>query len=671
MKKVLPQVLLLLLIYFGIFFMIGSWEPSSFGNDLIIAKQNSSKLSDDNEALRIVDAIRSDSTKMKWEYVKERLFPEGYTPVVDRLNDSIILYTINASYADSIAILNVLDRVKRTIPQLKLTYKIDFDDFRSSSNYLNKNQTPLDESMFFIVFSDVKPDDKIGGTVLGSSRAYLSRNYEEGYTDREFTNTKSLYERVILELNYYFSEEPKPTQNVKYIEFGIFRLLSQIQTNYQATLEGGNGDLLYEAQLNQRLNDSLINNDIFLFKKLYSDDFQEQFEEYIYDAYPLRYSINFLNKEKAKVLAIFIVSFLGVFIMLISISIFYNRNFKYKIFNYVLPLFVFFQFYFLLFQLFKFLTNINTLFDYKQNLIQHLSLILIGVSSGVLLYLIEKLVKIWSFFVLKLILKVFTTLFVLILPVIVIGILNRSFEEFYTLSFFSAYLGPVIVLSLGRGVLIYLNHYSENLVKEKDLELSALREANTNSQLRLLQAQINPHFLYNSLNSIAGLAHKDADKTERMALSLSDLFRYTVGQKKSNTASIAEEVDMVERYLEIEKIRFGDRLDFIIEVDPDLKNLEIPRFILQPLVENAIKHGTSKLKEKGIIRLSICSIKDNIILSVYDNGPDFPDGLFSGHGLQSVSDLLKLNYGETASLNWENLPQKKIEIRLPKTLKNE
>ena len=670
MKKVLPQTILLLLIYFGIFFSIGSWEPTSFGNDLILAKNEPSKLEKNNRALKIVDAIRSDSTKMKWEYVKERLFPEGYTPVVDRLNDSIILYTINASYADSIAILKVLDRVKRTIPQLKLTYEIDFDDFRSSSNYLNKSQTPLDESMFFIVFSDVKPDDKIGGTVLGSSRAYLSRNYEEGYTDREFTNTKSLYERVILELNYYFSEEPKPTQNVKYIEFGIFRLLSQIQTNYQATLEGGNGDLLYEAQLNQRLNDSLINNDIFLFKKLYSDDFQEQFEEYIYDAYPLRYSINFLNKEKAKVLAIFIVSFLGVFIMLISISIFYNRNFKYKIFNYVLPLFVFFQFYFLLIQLFNYLTNYNTLFDYKQNLITFLPLNLIAVLSGVVLYFIEKLIKSKSSFLIELIFKVSITLVVLILPVFIFSLLNGEYDVFYTLGLF-AFIGPAIVLSLGRGVLIYLNHYSENLVKEKDLELNALREANTNSQLRLLQAQINPHFLYNSLNSIAGLAHKDADKTERMALSLSDLFRYTVGQKKSNTASIAEEVDMVERYLEIEKIRFGDRLDFIIEVDPDLKNLEIPRFILQPLVENAIKHGTSKLKEKGIIRLSIYSIKDNIILSVYDNGPDFPDGFLSGHGLQSVSDLLNLNYGEEASLNWENLPQKKIEIRLPKTLKIE
>ena len=668
MKKVLPQIILLLLIYFGIFFTVGACEPTSLGNELKIAKQDPSHKMVGKTAHKVIENINSDSTKMKWEYVKERLFPEGYTRVVDRLNDSIVLYTINASYADSLAILKVLDKVHHIIPQLNLTYERNFDDMRSYPKYLNKIQPPHDESRFLIFFNDVKPDDKIKGTVLGHSEAYLGKNTYTGYTERELLNANSEYLYLRMQLNHYFSEEPKSTENFKYIEFGIFRLLSQIQTNYQATLEASTGGGLpyYETRLNERLNDSLINNDIFLFKKVHSDDFQEQFEAYMYETYPWRYAINFLSKEKAKVVAILIVYLLGCLIILLSISLFYGHNCKYKIFNYVLPLFTFFLFYFLLVNLFTYLTNYNTLFDYRKNLLTNLPITATGVVCGITMYSIEKLIKSDFNFVLQLFLKVSLTFLVLIIPVLLVEILDTNLETLYTLNFLTTYLGPVIILSLGRGVLIYLNHYSENLVKEKDLELSALREANTTAQLRLLQSQINPHFLYNSLNSIAGLAHKDTDKTEQMALSLSDLFRYTVGQKNKNFSSIAQEVEMVKHYLEIEQIRFGDRLAYSIEVENDIENQKIPRFILQPLVENAIKHGISKIEGKAMVAVTITSKEHLLIISVIDNGPDFPSGLLNGHGLQTVYDLLRLHYHEKASVNWINEPQKQIRISIPK-----
>ena len=667
MKKVLPQITLLFLIYFGIFFTVGSSEPYSFGNNLILAKNDPSKLKDDNKALKILDAIQSDSTKMKWEYVKERLFPEEYTHVVDRLNDSIVLYTINASYADSLAILKVMDKLHRIIPQLNLIYQGDFDDNESYINDLNTNQPPFDESRFFIRFNDVKPIDKIKGTVLGNSKAYLGKNVYSGYTERDLLDAKSEYLYLRLQLDYYFSGEQTPSELLLYIEYGISRLLSQIQSKNQGTLKGGTGGLPhYEDHFSKRLTSSLTDKDVFLLKKLYSEDFYEQFEAYMYDAYPWRYAINFLSKEKAKVVAILIVCLLGCLIVLLSISLFYGHNCKYKIFNYVLPLFTFFLFYFLLVNLFTYLTNYNTLFDYREILLTNLPITVTGVVSGITMYFIEKLIKSDLNFVLQLFLKVSLTFLVLIIPVLLVEILDTNLETLYTLNFLTTYLGRVIILSLGRGVLIYLNHYSENLVKEKDLELSSLREANTTAQLRLLQSQINPHFLYNSLNSIAGLAHKDADKTEQMALSLSDLFRYTVGQKNKDFSSIAQEIEMVKHYLEIEQIRFGDRLAYSIEVENGLKNQKIPRFILQPLVENAIKHGISKIEGKALVKISITSKEHLLIISVFDNGPDFPNGLLNGHGLQTVYDLLRLHYHEKASVNWMNEPQKQIRISLPK-----
>ena len=223
----------------------------------------------------------------------------------------------------------------------------------------------------------------------------------------------------------------------------------------------------------------------------------------------------------------------------------------------------------------------------------------------------------------------------------------------------------VVGLTLGRGLLLYLNHFSDSLVKEKDVELSQLKEANAQAEVKRLQAQINPHFLYNSLNSIAGLAHEDADKTEKMALSLSDLFRYTINRNDENITTVKEELAMVRAYLEIEQIRFGERLQFTIDIQEEVENEQIPRFILQPLIENAVKHGVSKIEGVGKIALKLVKNEKELLLTVSDNGPDFPEGLVCGHGLQTVFDLLRLSYGKKAAINWENRPSKKIEVKLP------
>ncbi len=219
-----------------------------------------------------------------------------------------------------------------------------------------------------------------------------------------------------------------------------------------------------------------------------------------------------------------------------------------------------------------------------------------------------------------------------------------------------------------RALISYFIFKERNLIIENETKLSHLRELKSKAELKSLQSQINPHFLYNALNSIASLAPIDANKTQKMAHSLSDLFKYSINRKGKKMSTIKDEIDMVTSYLDIEKIRFGNRLQFDIEVDETLLNHEIPLFLVQPLVENAVKHGVSQNEGEGNISLNIEKEANQLVISVSDNGPDFPEGLVSGHGLQTVYDLLRLSYGDKAAINWTNSPAKVISITIPDTI---
>jgi sensor histidine kinase YesM len=117
----------------------------------------------------------------------------------------------------------------------------------------------------------------------------------------------------------------------------------------------------------------------------------------------------------------------------------------------------------------------------------------------------------------------------------------------------------------------------KELKKENELQLSRLRELKTKAELNALHSKINPHFLYNALNSIAGLARMDLGKTEQMALSLSKLFRYSINREQSDWSTLGEELAMVQIYLDIEKIRFEDRLDYIVDLSADLMHCKLPQ----------------------------------------------------------------------------------------------
>jgi two-component system LytT family sensor kinase len=228
--------------------------------------------------------------------------------------------------------------------------------------------------------------------------------------------------------------------------------------------------------------------------------------------------------------------------------------------------------------------------------------------------------------------------------------------------------GPVIIAN----IFYYLNRQGRQLsrkISEQEYQLLNLEKLKTRAELDALQARINPHFLYNALNSIASLVHEDPDKAEEMTLLLSRLFRYTTGRKNNDYFdSIENELEMVHTYLQVEKVRFGDRLQFDVEVtNPALNNLNVPKFILQPIVENAIKHGISKLADMGKIVVKIYEENDWLHLCVHDNGPLFADTMGAGYGIRSIQEKLKLLYGEEAKLELHNDPAKSVNISIRKS----
>ncbi len=170
----------------------------------------------------------------------------------------------------------------------------------------------------------------------------------------------------------------------------------------------------------------------------------------------------------------------------------------------------------------------------------------------------------------------------------------------------------------------------------------AAREA----ELRALRAQINPHFLFNCLHSIAALAGSDAGRARAMCLHLSELYRLTLGLALRDTITLGEELSVLRAYVAVEAVRFGPRLQYEEDVPPALLQLALPALLLQPLVENAVKHGIAGLTGPGELRLEARQEQDRLrLILANDYDPDSPPPAASGHGLENIRRRLAAYYG--------------------------
>lgn len=187
------------------------------------------------------------------------------------------------------------------------------------------------------------------------------------------------------------------------------------------------------------------------------------------------------------------------------------------------------------------------------------------------------------------------------------------------------------------------------------------------AELRALRAQINPHFLFNSLNSISALTTADPSGARTMTLRLADFLRKSLSFGNKDFVAVRDEVDLATSFLEIEKVRFGPRLRVQVRIDEEAKNVLVPPLLLQPLVENAVGHGIAHLVEGGEISIAAARSGSRLRLSV--ENPCDPDGpRYRGHGIgiENVRSRLKTLFGPEARLETSNSPDRfRAEIELP------
>lgn len=223
---------------------------------------------------------------------------------------------------------------------------------------------------------------------------------------------------------------------------------------------------------------------------------------------------------------------------------------------------------------------------------------------------------------------------------------------------------PVYVAIVGIGEIRRLARAE----REREAQARTLESLLTEAQLLTLRSQLQPHFLFNTLNTIAVLIHEDVELAHRMVLRLGSLLRRSLESSSRNEISLRSELELVTSYLEIERTRFGDRLAFEIRVDADTLDLQVPSFVLQPLVENAIRHGIGRRAAPGRLVISAAADTTTLRLTVSDDGPGLAHGYREGVGLANTRARLEHMYGRDQVMELRRIQDETVaSIAIPRT----
>jgi signal transduction histidine kinase len=238
----------------------------------------------------------------------------------------------------------------------------------------------------------------------------------------------------------------------------------------------------------------------------------------------------------------------------------------------------------------------------------------------------------------------------------------RSLEFSFAFNFQTNALTYWVILGFGYT----LEYYRQ--FRDRELRASQLQAELMKANLQALKMQLQPHFLFNTLNSISSLMHKNVKDADKVVARLGDLLRYSLETEGIQEVSLRDELDFLRRYLEIEKIRFGNRLHVSIRISNGVLQAKVPNLILQPLVENAIRYGVGPRSTGGKIEIIAGREDDMLDLVVRDDGPGLPHGAsadFSeGVGLHNTRSRLEQLYGENHSFRLKNSNGKGLEVQL-------
>ncbi|HPI37019.1 MAG TPA: histidine kinase [Ignavibacteriaceae bacterium] len=263
------------------------------------------------------------------------------------------------------------------------------------------------------------------------------------------------------------------------------------------------------------------------------------------------------------------------------------------------------------------------------------------------------------------------TIYIGIIVVSVMFIAGVMTGEIKAKDFNVAYL-VVSLINVGGLIIIwslfyFSFHYFENY-KNSEIERLVWEAAVKDFELKTLKSQLNPHFMFNALNSIRSLIEEDRERAKSAITQLSNIFRYSLRIERIETVPLDEEIRTVADYLALEQVRFEDRLNFRIDIQPESKSVEIPPMMIQTLVENGIKHGISKLPEGGIIEIRSYLNENYLKLIIKNSGSiDSIEVMNSkGYGISNTKQRLSLMYGEKAAFSIENVNNLvEAEIKIP------
>ena len=259
----------------------------------------------------------------------------------------------------------------------------------------------------------------------------------------------------------------------------------------------------------------------------------------------------------------------------------------------------------------------------------------------------------------------------------------HPWEILVELEFLNGFVPYLIFLVIGMVRYEYLRSTArEEQAKELEREAEQLRSKLTEARLASLRMQINPHFFHNTLHTISTMAGRDPDGIRRATARLSDLMRYVLSTSDQQEVTMDEELDVLKSYLDIQKLRLDDRLKVTFDIDPTARTALVPTLLLQPLAENAVKHGFVGADETGHLVIRAAREEDTLVLEVADDGPGLsehdpspsgdgqpavPTDDEGGVGLSNIAERLDGLYGDAASLDFEQTPNGglRVVIRLP------